>query len=149
MTPRRAWRTTDVPPEYWEQAHLVGSIPFKAAASDPRASYCMYVPRQHYRHTAPKLPLIVNVHGNERHAERSRNCLVELVDRVGAAVLAPMFPTGIDDPNDTHNYKRLSNRGIRYDHILIDMLSEVGQRWPGIETGQILLVGFRAVGNSR
>ncbi|KAK5480777.1 hypothetical protein LTR55_007280 [Exophiala xenobiotica] len=137
MTPRRAWRTTDVPPEYWEQAHLVGSIPFKAAASDPRASY------------SPKLPLIVNVHGNERHAERSRNCLVELVDRVGAAVLAPMFPTGIDDPNDTHNYKRLSNRGIRYDHILIDMLSEVGQRWPGIETGQILLVGFRAVGNSR
>jgi len=72
---------------------------------------------------------------------------VELADATGAAVLAPLFPTGVGgDPNDSHNYKGLAYGGIRYDLILLAMLDEVAVRWPGIETRKVFLVGFSGGG---
>lgn len=127
----------------------------------------MYVPKQHYRLPDPdpepgtgtdnsssssnsrrrKLPLIVTIHGHGRRAERARESLVELADRTGSAVLAPLFPTGVGgDPNETHNYKMLAYGGIRYDLILLAMLDEVAARWPGIETDKVFLVGFSGGG---
>lgn len=72
---------------------------------------------------------------------------MELADRTGSAVLAPLFPTGVGgDPNETHNYKLLAYAGIRYDLILLAMLDEVAARWPGIETRKVFLVGFSGGG---
>ena len=115
----------------------------------------MYVPKQHYQDPKTtktktsdrKLPLIVTVHGSGRRAERARDSLIGLADRTGAAVLAPLFPTGVGgDPNDTHNYKFVAYRGIRYDLILLAMLEEVAARWPGIATDKVFLVGFSGGG---
>ena len=71
--------TSDVPPEYLEDAFLVGHLPFRALQVGPRVSSCLYIPPAHYRTYAQPntraLPLIVNVRGTERRAER---CCVSL-----------------------------------------------------------------------
>lgn len=109
----------------------------------------MYIPAAHYT-TTPfprhKLPLIVNVHGSLRRAERCRDTLIPLADTHGAAILAPLFPVGIDDPNDTQNYKFLRYRNIRYDLILLSMIDEVSVRWPGVETDKFYLAGYSGGG---
>ncbi|KEF60536.1 uncharacterized protein A1O9_02097 [Exophiala aquamarina CBS 119918] len=147
--------TREIPSEYWDAAQLVGRTPFMASMFDVRAhaSYCMYVPTQHYAlprgedASYGKMPLIVTVHGSGRRAERAREALVELADRTGAAVLAPLFPAGVGgDPNDSHNYKGLAYGGIRYDLVLLAMLDEVSSRWPGVDIEKIFLVGFSGGG---
>lgn len=139
--------TADIPPELWEDAYLVGRVPFKAATIDHRASYCMYVPRQHYNLEPPQnLPLIVVIHGNGRRAETCRESMIDLADRVGAAVLAPLFPAGINDPNDMQNYKMLLYEGIRYDSILLSIIDEIAGRWPGIATEKFFLTGYSGGG---
>ena len=139
--------TADIPSEFWKDAHLVGKTPFKAASIDQRASYCMYVPKDHYKLEPPQnLPLIVAIHGNGRNAERCRDTMMDLADRVGAAVLAPLFPAGINDPNDMQNYKMLLYEGIRYDLILLSIIDEVAARWPGIATEKFFLTGYSGGG---
>lgn len=107
----------------------------------------MYIPQSHYSlNTSAKLPLIVNVHGSLRRAERARDSLIDLADQVGAAILAPLFPAGVGDPNDSHGYKFLKCGDLRYDLILLSMVDEVKLRWPGIETDKFYLVGFSGGG---
>ncbi len=143
---KQPWTTSDIPREYWKDACLVGEVPFKASSQDQRASYCMYVPETHYQVNETRIPLIVTIHGNGRDASKSRDMLVDFADRTGAAVLAPLFPAGIDDPNDQQNYKLLNYQGIRYDLLLLDIVEEVAVRWPGIATGKFFLMGFSGGG---
>lgn len=147
--------TAQIPSEYWKAARLIGSVPFIASQYDQRASYCMYIPESHYQlpnsstqtsEQSHKLPLIVNIHGSLRRAEHIRDSLIPLADSIGAAVLAPLFPAGIDDPNDSHNYKFLRYNDIRYDLILLSMVDEVAARWLGIETGKFYMAGFSGGG---
>lgn len=139
--------TADIPPEHWEDANLIGLTPFIACSYDQRFSYCMYIPRSHYQlKPKAKLPLIVRVHGSLRRADTCRDTLIDLADRTGSAVLAPLFPTGIEDPNEQHNYKFMRYNDIRYDLILLAMVNEVAQRWPGIETSRFFLLGFSGGG---
>lgn len=72
--------------------------------------------------------------------------MVDLADRVGAAVLAPLFPAGIVDPNDSHNHKFVRYGDVRYDLILPSTIDEGAQRWPGIEAEKFYLVGFSGGG---
>ncbi|KAK5046253.1 hypothetical protein LTR84_008396 [Exophiala bonariae] len=152
MATTRLLGTSDIPAEHWRAAQLIDRTPFIASTFEPRAqaSYCMYVPKQHYELpsiTSRKLPLIVTIHGSGRRAERARESLVSLADRTGSAILAPLFPTGVGgDPNEAHNYKFLAYRGIRYDLILLAMLDEVAARWPGVATEKVFLVGFSGGG---
>src|SRR4051812_6858827 len=99
MAATRLVGTSDIPQEHWAAAQLIGRTPFMASTLDPQAhaSYCMYVPKQHYRIPDPstasgtrnnRLPLIVTIHGSGRRAERARESLVALADRTGSAVLA-------------------------------------------------------------
>lgn len=146
MTPKPL-STADIPSKFWEDASLVGKTPFKAASINQRASYCMYVPKKHYKLEPPQsLPLIVAVHGDGRKAETCRGTMIDLADRVGAAVLAPLFPAGINDPNDVQNYKTLLYEGIRYDLILLSIIDEVAARWPGIATEKFFLTGYSGGG---
>jgi hypothetical protein len=46
--------TADIPSQFWEDAYLVGKVPFKAASFDQRASYTMYVPKTHYKLDPPQ-----------------------------------------------------------------------------------------------
>lgn len=140
---------SSIPAEYRDSA-VLGAIPFKATLIDPRDSYCMYVPEAAFtavNETGSKLPLVVNIHGTSRRAEQCRDSLQDFADSRGAAVLAPLFPYGINDPNDADNYKEVLYRGIRYDEILLGMLEEVEVRYEGIiETDRFFLMGFSGGG---
>ena len=68
-------------------------------------------------------------------------------DKHKCAVLAPLFPVGIaGDCFDVDNYKTLSYQGTRYDLILLAMIKEAGQIWPGVATETFFLMGYSGGG---
>ncbi|KAI0383993.1 alpha/beta-hydrolase [Hypomontagnella monticulosa] len=150
----RPLTTSEVPPRFLNTALLVGHIPHRALASDPRLSYSLYIPPEHYSHGAgvegvdpvpAKLPLVVSIHGTRRHF-RDIYDLVPFAESTPCAVLTPLFPTGLDGPNDIDSYKVLRSKTLRADLALLSMLDEIAFRWPGIETAKIFLMGFSGGG---
>lgn len=137
-------RADDFPPGHPAWSLLTGSTPFQAYLRDPRFSYSMYIPTA-YRDIPEALPLHVAVHGTARHAEHTRDRIAALAEERGIAVLAPLFPMGIDDPDDVHNYKTLLYNGIRFDEILLGMIDEAAERWR-LEAAQFSLSGFSGGG---
>ena len=142
---------------------MVGSIPITALCNDSRVSYTLYIPPQHYnpdpsrqtsqnpanldpKYLLPALALIVNVHGTSRHAEKCRDCLVEFANSERVAVLAPLFPAGLDGYTDLDSYKLLKSETLHSDLVLLQILDEVAAKWPGIETKKFFLMGFSGGG---
>lgn len=120
-----------------------GITPYFALQSDPRFSYCLYVPRKSppagYR-------LLVALHGTARHAEGYRDAFADFAEAKGALVLAPLFPAGIEGPEDLSDYKRLRSGTIPYDLRLLDMVAEVAARYP-LREGGFFLHGFSGGGH--
>ncbi|KAL7954554.1 Alpha/Beta hydrolase protein [Trichoderma compactum] len=146
--------TAQVPPECLKSAYLVGKIPRRALASEPRVSYDLYIPPDHYgfisiaqskdgSQTAPqKLPLLVFIHGTLRDDCYIDRGLIPFAESTPCAVMAPLFPAGLDGPFDLDSYKLLRSRTLRSDLALLGMLDEVARRWPGIDTTKIFLMGY-------
>ncbi|KAI5366537.1 putative alpha/Beta hydrolase [Septoria linicola] len=142
----------ELPSALLRAAYLVGKIPVKALRSDPRVSYAVYVLEQYCAvHDAlqnselefsNRLPLVVNVHSTRRDAITCRDSLIDFADKHGVAVLAPLFPAGLDSPFDLDSYKNLRSETLQSDLRLLDMLNEVGHIWPGTSTDPIILCGF-------
>jgi len=124
-------------------AMLTGRTPMFACQADPRFSYCLYVPQD--IGPAERQPLAVVVHGDRRTAERYRDALTDFAEAHRCVVLAPLFPAGISGPNDMYNYKLLRHRGIRFDQILLEIVAEVGVRWP-VKTDKFYLHGYSGGG---
>jgi poly(3-hydroxybutyrate) depolymerase len=122
---------------YWSR----GRTPVFASRYDQRFSYCLHVPEN----LGPRTPLVVVMHGTERNFLLYRDRLQPFADEHGVVVLAPLFPAGIIDPADLHNYKFLEYQGIRYDHALLAMVEEVAQRYP-IDPERFYLHGFSGGG---
>ena len=118
-----------------------GRTPVFASKYDQRFSYCLYVPEE----LGPRAPLVVVQHGTERNFLLYRDHLRSFADEHGALVLAPLFPAGIDDPADLHNFKFLEYRGIRFDRVLLAMVEEVAQRYP-VDPERFYLHGFSGGG---
>ncbi|KAI1455777.1 alpha/beta-hydrolase [Annulohypoxylon moriforme] len=141
----------DIPPQFLKSTLFTGHIPHRALASDPRLSYALYVPPQHYSHGAgappagSKVPLLVSVHGTRRYVYDVYE-LAPFADSTGCAILAPLFPTGLDGPDDIDSYKLLRSKTLRSDLALLSMLDEVAVRWPDIDTEKIFLMGFSGGG---
>jgi poly(3-hydroxybutyrate) depolymerase len=121
-----------VPPEFLQELCLVGRIPSSHCFANPQFSYYLYIPRG-YRQLIT-LPLIVLVHGSGRNAYELREEFISLAERRGCAVLCPLFPTGLQDPNDTNNYKMVKYEEFRYDNVILRMVEEAQMRYPRIET---------------
>lgn len=121
-----------------------GVTAFFALRTDPRFSYCLYVPAAH-KTTTKRLPLVVVVHGTNRTAERYRTLFSEFAEEHACIVLAPLFPAGIIDPEDLNNYKRIRFHDIRFDHVLLDMIEQIGARYR-VQTERFLLHGFSGGG---
>ena len=155
--------TNDVPHQFLKAASLIGSIPFKALHTDPRVSYTLYIPPDHYNpdpslqhskdpknlcpaYQLPLLPLVVSIHSTNRGAESCRNRLIPFANRFRVAVLAPLFPASIDSFNDLENYKLLRYKSLHADTVLFDILDEVKVRWPGIATEKVYMIGFSGGG---
>ncbi|CAH0028300.1 unnamed protein product [Clonostachys rhizophaga] len=147
-----ALTTSNVPAEYLEYVFLLGGFPIIQSRSDPRVSYGVYVPKDHYNElsnsTQDKLPLLVNIHGTSRRmtALQVDDQLPKFADEIGCAVLAPLFPAGIEGPNDISSFKVLHTDSLRSDLALLNILDEVAYRWPGIDTTRIYLSGFSGGG---
>jgi pimeloyl-ACP methyl ester carboxylesterase len=141
---KRLLSTRDLPEDHPAWGFLTGRTPFFAAVADQRFSYAMYLPRG-YRSASAPLPLLVGVHGTGRRVERVRESFVNWADEHTAAVLTPLFPGGIGDPDDLHNYKLIDFNGIRFDLVLLGMVAEAGQRW-NLDAERFLLAGFSGGG---
>ena len=150
--------TSDVPPQFWKAAFLVGQVPFRTLRSDPRISFALYIPPSRYkpRHSASiqderasaqdKLPLLVYIHGSRRNVSALYTDLVPFADSTPCAILVPLFPVGMDGPNDLDSYKVLRSTTLRSDLVLLSILDEVAICWPGIDTDKIFLMGFSGGG---
>lgn len=120
-----------------------GSTPIFASQADPRLHYCLYVPAN----VAPegKAPLVVIQHGTARSATKYRDEWKQFSEDHGVVILTPIFPAGLVDPTDLHNFKFIEYEGIRFDHMLLAIIDEVAERYP-VESAQFYLHGFSGGG---
>ena len=124
--------------------YLYGKAPAWALQQDPRFSSFSYIPRR-LEGRATAVPLVVVVHGTLRQAERYRNAFVDFAEEHGCAVLAPLFPCGIVEPHDIDNYKRILYHDIRFDLVLLQMISELSARYQ-LTFSDLYLHGFSGGG---
>ncbi|WP_458086226.1 alpha/beta hydrolase [Streptomyces malaysiensis] len=124
--------------------YRTGSTTWFASRHDQRFSYCLHIPSVHETTDTP-LPLMVIQHGTGRTAAQYRDAMAEFSERHGCVVLTPMFPAGIGDPDDLHNFKFIEYGGIRYDEELLAIVAEAGERFH-IDTERFLLQGFSGGG---
>ncbi|MGP3962166.1 hypothetical protein ACTWPT_39865 [Nonomuraea sp. 3N208] len=120
-------RLEDLPAAHPGRRLLTGRTPFFAAPTEPRCSYCAYVPRSWTPDA--RMPVLVAVHGTGRNVGALREALIPFADRHDLIVVTPLFPAGIDDPDDVHNYKAVDAHGIRFDLVLLEVLEQVRVRW--------------------
>ncbi|QUH02006.1 alpha/beta hydrolase [Saccharopolyspora erythraea] len=124
--------------------YSTGSTTVFASRYDQRFSYCLHVPRQHDP-DGEALPLVVAQHGTGRRGPQYRDNFAGFAEEHGCVVLAPLFPAGIDDPDDLHNFKFIRYGDIRFDLVLLAMVDEVGERF-NVHTRRFLLHGFSGGG---
>lgn len=122
-----------------------GATPFRACRADERFSYCLYVPGTYDESRGSDQPLLVSVHGSFRVAEKYRDCFRELAEQSGCIVLAPLFPVGVGDPEDSSGYKFLTLGDIRFDDILLAMVEETRARYR-VRPEDVLLFGYSGGG---
>ncbi|KAI0142582.1 alpha/beta-hydrolase [Hypoxylon sp. NC0597] len=147
-----ALTTANVPAKFLEDVYFVNHVPLMALQVDPRISYALYVPESQYNpdpsanSTGGKLPLLVYIHGTGRSIVAIYSELVPFADSTPCAILAPLFPAGMDGPNDIDSYKELRSDSLRSDLGLLSVLDEVAYRWPGLETDNVFMMGFSGGG---
>lgn len=117
-----------------------------ACQHDQRFSYCSYVPPHFNIDNAEKFRLMVAIHGSDRANQQLRGYFKQFADTHNAIILAPLFPAGIGDPQDVDNYKHILFSGIRFDQILLHMVSEVESKY-GLTPGKFGLFGFSGGGH--
>lgn len=124
--------------------YSAGSTTIFASRYDQRFSYCLYVPTAHTP-DGPPVPLAVLQHGTGRRGPQYRDSFADWAENHGCLVLAPLFPAGIGDPDDLHNFKFIRYQDIRFDQVLLAMVDEVAARF-NVRTERFLLHGFSGGG---
>ncbi len=115
-----------------------------ASEVDQRFSYCLYVPTP--REGDPeRYPVIVLQHSTDREALAYRDAFAEFCEEHRVVAFAPLFPAGIVNSSDIHNYKFLSFQDIRFDLLLLEMLDEIAAKYP-VDVSKFLLHGFSGGG---
>ena len=85
-----------------------------AARSDPRFSYCMYVP-PHIDSARHPVELVVVMHGTGRAFVEYRDAFAEFARWNDCIVLCPLFPVGVLGDGNRDGFKQLHEGEIRYD----------------------------------
>ncbi|ETF00514.1 hydrolase [Advenella kashmirensis W13003] len=99
-----------------------------ASRKDPRFSYCTYAPaRKHAEGQQPAL--VVVMHGTGRAFTEYRDAFADFAHWNNCIILCPLFPAGILGDGNRDGFKQLVEDNIRYDHILLDMVEEVGNKF--------------------
>ncbi|MCM3759927.1 hypothetical protein M3212_03890 [Alkalihalobacillus oceani] len=119
-----------------------GSVSLFACQYDQRFSYYAYIPK---RDEGTTYSLAVIVHGDERAAQKFRGSFKDFAEETDTIILAPLFPSGIIEPDDTDNYKFIAFHDIRFDHVLLAMIDEIASKYT-IAKDKFLLHGFSGGG---
>ena len=121
-----------------------GSTTVYASKRDPRFSYVLYVPRE-VATPGNDVELVVAIHGTRRQFTQYRDAFVPFGRWNRCMVLCPLFPVGVCGDDNRSGYKRLVEGDIRYDEVLLDMVTEVGERY-GKHFNQFALFGYSGGG---
>lgn len=129
--------------------YRLGATTTIALQCDKRFSYCLYVPRGYVAEGERSRPVLTLVHGSDRRPQQLRDEFATFCEEHRCIALAPLFPAGIEAPDEFDGYKYLGgsphthppHTPLRYDHVLLAMLDEV-QAVYGVDTGRFLLFGF-------
>ncbi|MFM0593625.1 MULTISPECIES: alpha/beta hydrolase [Paraburkholderia] len=89
--------------------------------------------------------LVVAMHGTGRQFTQYRDAFAPFGRWNRCIVLCPLFPVGVRGDGDRNGFKRLIDGDIRYDQVLLDMVSEVGERY-GKRFEQFALFGYSGGG---
>lgn len=114
--------------------------------SDPRFPYWVHLPDEYYEEKNPEYELMVIIHGTGCAVENYIKEAKELADKNHLAILAPLFPGGLMERDDFNSYKLLSCDGVRYDLILLAMIEDMKNRYPGVKTDRFYLFGHSGGG---
>ena len=117
-----------------------------ACKMDPRFSYVLYVP-EHLGEPGEAAPeLIVGVHGTGRTNVLYRDSFSEFGRYNNCVVLAPLFPVGVLGDENRNGFKYIQEGDIRYDEVLLAMVSEVEARL-GVSFPRFMLFGYSGGGH--
>ncbi|TKA08488.1 alpha/beta hydrolase [Actinacidiphila oryziradicis] len=130
-------------PRNTAEFYKLGATPVYASRVDQRFSYTLYSPKN--RRPDVPLSLTVVIHGTDRTNSDYCNAFAEFAEENNSLILAPLFPGGIIEPGDLHNYKFIEYHGIRYDEILLAIIDEVAESYD-VTTDRFLLFGFSGGG---
>lgn len=122
-----------------------GATTLYACQYDHRFSYFAYIPNNYHVHAEKKYPLVVLIHGTNRSVQRYRDEFKDFAEEEDVIVLVPVFPAGIETPDDLSSYKFIKSNSIRYDLVLLAMIDELSQKYR-IQDDQFLLYGFSGGG---
>ncbi|MGB8416723.1 MAG: alpha/beta hydrolase [Paraburkholderia sp.] len=85
------------------------------------------------------------MHGTGRQFMQYRDAFAPFGRWNRCIVLCPLFPVGVRGDGDRNGFKRLVEGDIRYDKVLLDMVSEVGERY-GKRFDKFALFGYSGGG---
>lgn len=115
-----------------------------AYSTDPRFSYCLFVPPADPNGVPPGL--VVAVHHSLRNFMLCRDTFAELGARRNQVVLAPLFPANVVGDGNPDGYKYLIEGDIRYDLVLNGMIDTVA-RDTGCHAERFCIFGFSGGGH--
>lgn len=116
-----------------------------AARCDPRFHYCTYVPESYQPEGTRRYPLAVLIHHSLRDAQALRDQFIDFAEAQQCALLAPLFPCGINGEDDFNNYKLMRHKGLAYDEVLLGMIDEIAGVFR-LEADRVLMHGFSGGG---
>jgi poly(3-hydroxybutyrate) depolymerase len=137
--------TNTSPAERRKQMYQRGPTVVFACRKDPRFSYCMYVPPSFDADPAGHA-LLVAMHGTGRTMTAYRDGFAAFARFNKCVVLAPLFPVGVLGDDYADGFKYMQEADIRYDHVLLAMVDEAGERL-GRVFADLMLFGFSGGGH--
>lgn len=115
--------------------------------SDPRFSYYAIVPGDIVKNDQIRYEIMCFVHGTGRTTEDYHRLFRSFAEKHHLILLFPLFPGGLLEKDDFNSYKLLTDHGIRYDLILLQMMEEIAERYPGqVNTEKLWLYGWSGGG---
>ena len=122
----------------------LGSTTVYASRHDPRFPYVLYVPPEVLT-PGNDVELVVVMHGTGRQFTQYRDAFAPFGRWNRCIVLCPLFPVGVRGDGERSGFKRLIEGDIRYDKVLLDMVTEVGERY-GKHFDKFALFGYSGGG---
>lgn len=117
-----------------------------ACKIDQRFSYCAYIPKSYQEEGTKIYNLVVLVHGTERAAQGYRDSFIDFAEETDSIILAPLFPAGIEVEGELDSYKFVKYHTIRFDEILLSMISEIEEKYR-VYSQKFFLHGFSGGGH--